>query len=288
MSKMEKTAVLLATLLLPIQIACADVDLSFGVYATDKPTAVVKKFRPVLKLLEQDLTTRLREPVRIMIHVAGSYEEGVYNISERRVDFARLGPASYVESRRLDPDIHILAMESKKGEKRFKGVICVALDSPINDVAELKGKTFAFGNVRSTIGRYLSQLYLLENGIRLGDLSRSEYVERHDKVGYAVASGKFDAGALKESTFKRLVKKGVPLRSIATFENVTNPWLASSGLEPRILNALRSALLDTKDPRALQALGKTGFLPGSDQDYEIVRRAVKKNSEFYSLPAGPT
>lgn len=72
------------------------------------------------------------------------------------------------------------------------------------------------------------------------------------------------------------------------FENVTKPWLARSGLEPRILNALGSALLDTKDPRALRALGKTGFLPGSDHDYEIVRRAVKGNNEFYSLPAGPT
>ncbi len=285
---MRKTAVLLLALLLPVQIAVADVELSFGVYTTDKPTDAVKKFRPILKVLERDLTERLGEPVRIWIQVAFSYEKGIYDISEGRVDFARLGPASYVELKRLDPDSEILAMESRKGEKRFNGIICVAKDSPIEGVAELKGKTFAFANARSSIGRYLSQLYLLENGIHLSDLSRSRYLDRQENVGHAVATGRFDAGALEEGTFERLVQQGVRLRAIATFQNVTSPWLARSGLEPRILNALRNALLENKDFRALQVLGKDGFLPATDDDFQIVYRAVIKNTEFYSPPADPT
>ena len=38
-------------------------------------------------------------------------------------------------------------------------------------------------------GRYLSQLYLVENDIRAKDLSRYEYLGRHDKVGIAVGRG---------------------------------------------------------------------------------------------------
>ena len=285
MLKVSRLIALCSSLLVTVTVAFAEIKLSFGVYATDKPTEVVKKFKPVLKALEQDLTQALQEPARINIQVASSYEKGVYDLSEGRVDFARLGPASYVESKRLNPRIEILATESKNGSKRFNGLICVTRSSPITHVSDLKGKSFAFGNVRSTIGRYLSQLYLLENGIRLNDLSRSAYLDRHDKVGYAVASGKFDAGALKESTYNRLIEKGVPLRPIATFENVTKPWLARSGLEPRILNALRSTLLAIKNPQALKAMGKDGFVPGEDHDYRVVRKAVERNGEFYTASA---
>ena len=288
MAYIKKAAVLLSTLLLAVRIAAADVTLSFGVYTADKPTDTVKKFRPILQVLEQDLTERLREPVRIWIQVAFSHEKGIYDISEGRVDFARLGPASYVELKRLDPHSEILAVESRNGEKRFNEVICVARDGPIGDLADLKGKTFAFANDRSSIGRYLSQLYLRENGIHLGDLAGSEHLDGQDDVGNAVATGRFDAGTLDERTYKRLVKQGVPLRAIATFQNVTRPWLARSGLEPRMLNALRSALLEYKNFRALQMPGKDGFLPATDHDFQIVYRAVIKNTEFYGSPADPT
>jgi phosphonate transport system substrate-binding protein len=96
--------------------------------------------------------------------------------------------------------------------------------------------------------------------------------------------GKFDAGALKESTFKRLVKKGEPLRSIASFPNVTKPWVASSGLEPEIRQALRRTLLDLKDPNVLKALKKDGFLPGSDEDYAMIRGAIQNSKKFFQQP----
>jgi len=60
------------------------------------------------------------------------------------------------------------------------------------------------------------------------DLASYDYLGRHDKVGAAVAAGKYEAGALKESTFKKQIKKGKPLRELARFPNVTKLWIASS------------------------------------------------------------
>lgn len=74
--------------------------------------------------------------------------------------------------------------------------------------SQLRGQTFAFGDERSTIGRYLSQLLLVQHGIRADELLSYEYLGRHDRVGTAVGAGQFDAGALKESTFRKLKKKG--------------------------------------------------------------------------------
>ena len=182
---------------------------------------------------------------------------------------------------KLDPEVRLLAMESKKGSKRFNGVICASASSQIQTVDELKGKRFAFGNERSTIGRYLSQQYLMEHGVTAADLGHYEYMERHDLVGYAVATGEFDAGALKESTYKNLLQEGVSLRPIAIFPNVTKPWLARSGMSEQVFVALRQALLEYQNLAGLKALGKDGFVEGSHADYRRIVTAVLNNPEFF-------
>lgn len=261
--------------------AWADVDLKFGVYVSDKPTEMVRKFRPVLDALEASMSGELGEPVHIKMHVAGDYEAGIEDLVTGAVDFARFGPASYVLAKERNPELRILSVESEKGTKVFYGIICVAEESPIRAVEDLRGKSFAFGDSRSTIGRYLSQDLLIRHGITAKDLAVYDYLGRHDKVGTAVARKQFDAGALKEGTFKKLVAKGVPIRAIASFPNVTKPWIARGGLAPKVFAALRAALLRMRDPAALKALKKDGFLEGSDDDYAVIREAMASNARFF-------
>jgi phosphonate transport system substrate-binding protein len=268
-------------LTLVANVARADLILNFGVYTSDKPSSMVKQFRPVLNVLEADLTGELGEKVKIRIQVAKTYRRGIEDLVTGQVDFSRVGPASYIEAIRQEPNISILAIESNNGKKIFYGIICVRRDSSIMRVEDLRGTRFAFGSKRSTIGRYLSQNHLLGQGIRASDLAHFEYLGRHDKVGTAVAMDTFDAGALKESTFKMLLEKGEPLREIARFPNVTKPWVAGKGLTPAIRDALGRALLKLDDPVALKALNKSGFLPGREEDYSVIRAAMDSNSKFF-------
>jgi phosphonate transport system substrate-binding protein len=214
------------------------------------------------------------------MHIAKSYDQGVQDIASEEVDFSRLGPASYVKAKDINSGLSILAVESEQGTKTFYGVICVRADSPIQDIAGLKGKSFAFADRNSTIGRYLSQLYLIEHGIKASDLAHYAYLGRHDKVGTAVGMGQFHAGALKENTFNTLVAKGVPIRAIAKFPNVTKPWVARSGLSQRVHGALREALLNLREASALKALGAEGFLEGQDEDYAATREAIHSEHLF--------
>jgi phosphonate transport system substrate-binding protein len=262
--------------------ARAETTLAFGVYASDKPSAMVRQFRPILNALEKRMSELQGEPVRIRMQIAKTYEQGLIDLVSGRVDFARFGPASYIKAKETDPRVAILAVEGKKGSKVFNGVIAVAEKSPIQSMTELSGKSFAFGDERSTIGRYLAQLHLLRHNIHANDLKHYEYLGRHDAVGAAVGSGRFDAGALKESTYKRLVKKnGVRLRVIKRFPNVTKPWIARGGLPGKTQNALRESLLGLKDKKALKALKKDGFLEGNDEDYAFIREAMLSNYLFF-------
>ncbi len=264
-----------------------EIKLSFGVYASDKPTTIVKQFRPALNVLEKKVGKSLNKKVKIKMTVARSYEEGITNLVEGKVDFARLGPVSYIRAKKREPKLKILAMESVKGKKKFYGIICVAESSTIRQVQQLEGKTFAFGDELSTIGRYLAQEYLLDNGFTASDLGKYDYLGRHDKVGMAVAGGRFDAGALKESTFEKLVRKGEPLRRLAVFKNVTKPWIASGSIPGEVLPVLRRCLLSMTDTAALRALKKDGFVPGNDGDYDAIRKAIRRNPAFFGKRKGP-
>ncbi len=261
--------------------AQADLALTFGVYSSDKPTAMVRQFRPILNALEKNMSKIRGEPVKIRMQVAKTYQEGMNDLVTGKVDFSRFGPASYIIAKESDNNIEILAVETIKGKRVFNGVIVVGKNSPIKTIRELHGKSFAFGNEESTIGRYLAQLYLMRNHIRSNDLGSYEYLGRHDAVGAAVGSGRFDAGALKEETYRKQVADGVPIRAIATFPNVTKPWIARGKLPGEIKDQLRRALLSLTDNDGLQELQADGLAEGSDEDYAFIRESMLNNYMFF-------
>jgi phosphonate transport system substrate-binding protein len=255
--------------------------LAFGTYTADKPTDVVDQFRPLLDRLEQRLASKLERPVEIKMQIAPSYEQGIAALVEGRVDFARFGPASYVMATEANPGIVLMAMESRNGKKSFHGIICVHRDSDIDSMEMLTGRRFAFGNERSTIGRYLAQQLLADHGVHAGRLAAWEYLGRHDRVGAAVAAGQFDAGALKDSTFEKLVAAGEPLRELVVIGVVTKPWLAREGLPVDVREAIAAALLQMTDEDVLGAMEFDGLMAGEDADYDPIRRAIAGSVRFF-------
>ncbi len=274
------TILILIALLAWAAPARADIQLVFGVYPSEKPSKMVKRFRPALDAIETHMTRDLGEEVAIKTQVMSGYIKGLESLVIGEVDFARLGPASYVMGKRENPDITLLSLESEKGAIAFDGVIVVHDDTDITEVAHLKGRTFAFGSERSTLGRYFAQTYLADVGIHAKDLGDYDYLSHHEAVGLAVGAGRYEAGVLNRRKFEELQRRGVRLREIASFENVTRAWVARSGLEPRLQASLRAALLSIEDPAVLQTLGFDGFLPGRDVDFDKTRRALVDYVQF--------
>lgn len=256
--------------------------LRFGLYTSSNPTALVRQFHPILRVIEDELSQKLHRPVDITINLSRTYEDGIDAIVTGRVDFARFGPASYVQAKLLNPNLQLIAIETVEGGKVFYGVIVVQEGSDITTVEDLRGKSFAFGNENSTIGRYLSQLFLAKANIRVGDLASYAYLQQHDLVGLAVAMGEFDAGALNETIFRKLAAAGQPLTEIVRFENVTKPWIATPEMDPEVRAALEETLLEIL-PNNIGArrLQITGFVRGEDSDYDTIREIIEQNDQFF-------
>ena len=252
--------------------------ITFGIYTSDKATVMYQKFKPIIDYL-QDRITQNGINATVKMKIFPSYAAAVDALAAGSVDFMRFGPASYIMAKDRDENIRLLAMEHKKNKKRFYGVFIVTKNSPINSLNDLKGKSFAFGDKNSTIGRYLSQAELVKTGIRSADLSKYDFLGRHDKVALAVAVGNYDAGVVKENTFKKYAESK-NLKKIAKFPNVTKPWAVRSGFDDNLFAILQQGLLELKDKKTLKALKQDGFLVAEDSDYDFVRRGMRLAEEF--------
>ena len=255
-------------------------NLKFLVNASDSKRSMARKMMPVTNQLEKDLAKRLNRKIKINFRTISDYEKTIDAFVDGKADFGRLGPASYILARNRNPKIRLLAMENKRGLDTFNGLIIVRKDSPIQKLADLKGKTFAFGNINSTIGRYLSQVELMKAGIKKCKLAYSQYVGRHGTVFSSVSLKLYDAGALKESTFFERKRKNKNVRILHSFPNVTKPWLARADLDNEVYEALKDSLIHMRNPAALRKLKVQGFFQTSHEKYTVIEEAMEKAKNF--------
>lgn len=255
-------------------------ELTFGVYRTDKATTMYRQFLPIVETIQEELAAELKRPVEIELKIYKTYDEGLESIVEGTADFVRFGPASYVLAKERNPGVELLAMEHEEGKKRFKGVVVVRRDDPATTLAQLRGRRFAFGDENSTIGRYLVQAELVRAGIRAEDLKSYQYLGRHDAVANAVMMGDFDAGSIMLPTFERM-NSDKRLRALHTFDNVTKPWVARAGLDVQIRRALTKVLVGFDDQALLKSLKITGLTTTSDEEYAFVREGMRIADEQF-------
>lgn len=253
--------------------------LDFGVYQSDRATVMYRKLTPILEAIRFPIEQLLQQPVDIHLTIFDDYESGINALVEGEVDFVRFGPASYILAEQKNPHVSLLAMEQRKGLTRFNGFIIARADSGITTLKDVAGKTFAFGDANSTIGRFLAQSELLEAGIDAEDLKHYDFLGRHDLVANAVISGTHEVGALKESTYSKLCdpKKIIIVHA---FENVTKPWVARADLPQPVQKAITQSLLSLYKSEVLGELGCSGFIQGNTKAYDIVREGMKNAASF--------
>ncbi len=257
----------------------APLRLEFGVYPSDRATVMYRKFTPILEAIRTPLENQLGRDVDIHLKIFKDYDSGIDALANGEVDFVRFGPASYILAEQKNEDIKLLAMELRKGLKRFNGLIITRADSGITSMKDLRGRSFAFGDENSTIGSFLAQSLMLEHGIDDEALGQFSYLDRHDNVARAVIIGTHDAGALKSSTYKKLCDPE-EIVVIKAFENVTKPWVASSDLSKEIRDAITQSLLMLEDPEVISELGCSGFAESNRKEYDLVREGMKHAAGF--------
>ena len=264
--------------------------LRFAVYTHEQPLTMLSNMAPVLAILEHSMARIMARPVQIGLRIYRSYDGAKEALARGEVDFARLGSASYVEVKKLNPQVSLLL--SQNG--RIRGYIFVRADSSFQSLADLKGRRIAFVDDSSTTGHFLPKRAMSQAGLFAVDLvgGGTNFLGAHDKVVQAVADGKFDAGACNASIVDEFTKEtGIKFRALVEIRETKGlPWVASPTLEPAVAQSIRLGLQSITDKAVLARLRNdtTGFEHALDEDYNSIRDAMTGAEAFDGpLSKGP-
>jgi phosphonate transport system substrate-binding protein len=251
------------------------VPLKIGLLPGESAPTVLRLNEPLRAFLEQELG----RPVELV--VGANYAATGEALRFGRIDVAYLGPVTYIlqgHHAKLEP---IARPSHANVGPTFQAVIIVPVDSPVRSLADLGGKSIAFGDPASTSGTWVPRHELLDAGLAAGRDYTKVVLGAHDAVARAVAGHKVDAGGLSMPIYRRLIGEKVidpsTVRVLAESQPIPEyMWTVRQGLEPNLRERLRSALLSVKDPRALAVFRATAFVEARDGDVDIVRRWVEQ------------
>jgi len=217
-----------------------------------------------------------------------SYEGLVDRFGRGEVDLAYFGAATFAQARQRHGAVP-LAMRDV--DFRFTSVILVRKEGPLQGLADLRRRRFAFANRSSTSGHLMLRQRLAdEQLVPERDFASVRYTDDHDAAMRALAGGQVDAAGVNAIVFYRRVAAGDPTASALRVLWQTPPftdyvWAARAELSPALRQRLVDAFLDldiasASDRAALQAEGADGYVPAFPEDFEEVLAVLRAQGKL--------
>ena len=242
----------------------------------ESPTELARKFKPLGDYLARETGMKVEwTPVT-------DYAAVVEALGARKIDLAWLGGFTFVQARMLNSGVVPIVQRAE--DETFTSKFIVPANSTAKTLADLKGKTFAFGSPSSTSGSLMPRYFLLKAGIDPErDFKNVAFSGAHDATVAFVAGGKAEAGVLNASVWDKLLETKNPnafkVKVIAT----TPPffdynWTVRPGMDAALVQKLTQAFLKLdpanpahKEIMDLQRASK--FIATKASNYDSIEQA---------------
>jgi phosphonate transport system substrate-binding protein len=243
--------------------------LTFGVYPYDSPTQVYSSFEPLVASIARATGQKVE------IVIAPNYMAHIANVSEGRVDLGFMGPSPYIKAQDRFGGVVLLARLVAQGQGNDRLVVIAHRDSGIRSLADLKGKTFAFGDHQSYGSHFYPRYLLSRAGIKLKDLKSYDYLGNHSRVVLAVAHRDFDAGGVREDIYERYRDRAIK-KIAGPFLMPPHVIVCRKGLPEETRKKIQAQLFAPMNPAVLKAIDPllSGFGPVVDADFAEARMVV--------------
>jgi phosphonate transport system substrate-binding protein len=245
----------------------------------EAPTELQRKFKPLGDYLKK------ATGLEVDFIAVTDYAAVVEGLATNKLDLAWLGGFTYVQAR-LRTNGGVVPIVQRAEDATFTSRFIVPLNSSAKTLADLKGKTFAFGAPSSTSGSLMPRYYLLKAGIDPErDFKSVAFSGAHDATVAFVAAGRADAGVLNASVMDKLIESHNANAEKVRVLAVTPPyfdynWTVRPGLDPALTKKLTDAFLaldpgkpEMKEIMDLQRASK--FIPTSNSNYDGIESAAR-------------
>ncbi len=274
---LRASTAVLAGLCLSTSAVALDV-LRVSAIPDESPTELQRKFEPLGAYLEQ----RLGMPVKFV--PVTDYAAVVEALASDKVDLAWLGGFTFVQAS-IRSGGNALPLVQRAEDAEFTSKFVTASED-VKTLADLKGKSFAFGSPSSTSGHLMPRHFLAEAGIEPDrDFDSVAFSGAHDATAAFVQSGRVQAGALNASVWDKLVAQGkVDTTKVHVF--YTTPsyydynWTVRGDLDPALAKKITAAFVDLDPARPadrmiLDLQRASRFIPTRAENYAGIEAAAR-------------
>ena len=243
----------------------------------EAPTELLRKFKPLGAYLEQQTGMKVE-----FVPVA-DYPAVVEALATDRLDMAWLGGFTFVQVNQKTGNAIPLVQREQDAQFTSK---FITSDPNVKSLADLEGKSFAFGSISSTSGSLMPRYFMLQDNIKPETyFSRVAYSGAHDATAAWVQAGKVDAGVLNASVWQKLVDSGkVDTNKVKVF--ATTPtyfdynWTVRGTLDPVLAEKLKQAFLaldpaKPADKAILDLQAASRFIATKPENYKGIEDAAR-------------
>lgn len=235
------------------------------------------------------LSTALHVPIELVI--GNDYDDVGDRMARGEIDVGEFSPFAFVRARKK-AHLKPLVSPIHSGSSTAAGYIIVREDSPLRELADLRGSRFGFVDPASTTGYLFPMKVFKEHGIEPASyFASTRFLGSHDAVLLALLDGGIEAGATWQGSFSALKnEQGVdPLsfRVIAKMPRTPQDVLCvREDLPANVTSALRQLFLrlsvhDREGREILAPMGVNGFIDADAAAYDAVEQIAN------DLDAGP-
>jgi phosphonate transport system substrate-binding protein len=261
------------------QGAAAQGVLRVSAIPDEAPTELQRKFKPLGDYLARETG------MKVEFTAVTDYAAVVESLATRKLDMVWLGGFTFVQTKLRTKGTAIPIVQRAEDEK-FISRFIVPADSPAKTLADLKGKSFAFGSPSSTSGHLMPRYFLIQAGLNPEkDFRNVAFSGAHDATVAFVAGGKAEAGVLNASVWDKLLETKNPNAAKVKVLATTPPyydynWTVRGDLDPALIKKLTAAFLKLdpnnaahKEIMSLQRASK--FIPTKASNYDGIENAAK-------------
>jgi phosphonate transport system substrate-binding protein len=272
-------ALALAGLSSPAALAQPAGVLRVSAIPDEAPTELQRKFKPLGDYL------KLETGMDVQFIPVTDYAAVVEGLATNKLDLAWLGGFTYVQAR-LRTNGGAVPIVQRAEDAKFTSRFIVPANSTAKTLADLKGKTFAFGAPSSTSGSLMPRYYLLQAGIDPErDFKSVAFSGAHDATVAFVAAGRAEAGVLNASVMDKLVESKNPNAEKVRVLAITPPyfdynWTVRPGLDPALTKKIGDAFLklDPANPAMKEIMDlqrASKFIPTQNSNYDGIESAAR-------------
>jgi len=234
---------------------------------------------PLKAYLEQ----KLGRPVNLIIPT--NYNATVEALGNGSLDFAYLGGLTYIKAHAR---YSVVPLVQRSSDLQFRSFFITSSHSSIHSLGDLKGKTFAFGDINSTSGHLMPYLEMRQAGIDPNNSLKFRYTGSHPATAKAVESGAVDAGALDETVYTSMVAEGkLDPNKVRVFYTskpfVDYVWVSRKDVDPATQEKFAQAFTDLKerqDDEILKILRGKDFVRANNEEYTVLRLVAEDLKMF--------